>query len=377
MGNKDQENFFAEYINKFNEEIVNMGHVNLVIAGKTGVGKSTLVNASFREDIAETGVGEPVTEEIRMYSKEKYPLRIYDTMGLELSLDRQEYAVGQIKKLCDAKKETGNKEEMIHAMWYCVHGNCARFEPYEEAFINEVSKEMPVIIVLTQCIIKSIAEELKSEIEKRNTMASNVFIVRAKPYFDDDGKELQAFGVVELVEHTYAILPQSAQKAWANVQKASLKIKQERARAVVIATATASFGEGYMPLPFSDCVALVPTQIGMIAAITAIYGLQLSQSYLTGIVSSLVGTTATTFAGRILVANILKLIPVAGSAVGGTISGSMAALLTTALGSAYIVVMNKVFSGEITQKELESGAMREELSNLLKEKLKLESKKNK
>ena len=374
MANTEHDNFFEEFINKFNDEIKQMGHANLIISGKTGVGKSTLINASFREDIAETGIGEPVTDEIRMYSKDKFPLRIYDTMGLELSADRQEHAVNQIKELCEKKKATGNKDELIHAMWYCVHGNGARFEPYEEAFVNEVSKEMPVIIVLTQCIIKSLAENLKKEIEKKNTKASNIFIVRAQSYLDDDGKDLQAFGVPALVEYTYSILPQAAQKAWVNAQKASLKIKQERAQAVVIATATTSFSEGYIPLPFSDSFALVPTQIGMIAGITAIYGLEISKSLLTGIVSSLVGTASTTLAGKTLVANILKLIPGVGTAVGGTISGTTAALLTTALGEAYIVVMNKVYTGEISPKDLESGAVKDELSNILKDKLKKKSK---
>lgn len=110
------------------------------------------------------------------------------------------------------------------------------------------------------------------------------------------------------------------------------------------------------------------------AGITAIYGLEISKSLLTGIVSSLVGTASATLAGKTLVANILKLIPGVGTAVGGTISGATAALLTTALGEAYIVVMNKVYTGEISQKDLESGAVKEELVNILKEKLKKRTK---
>ena len=146
-------------------------------------------------------------------------------------------------------------------------------------------------------------------------------------------------GVDKLVEYTYGMLPKAAQKAWANAQKASLKIKQDRAKALVLATAGASFGEGYIPLPFSDCVALVPTQIGMIAGITAVFGLEVSKSMLTGIVTSLVGTAGTTIAGKTIVANLLKLIPGVGTALGGTISGATAAALTTALGEAYIQVM--------------------------------------
>lgn len=367
----DARDLFIQFIDRFHDELKGMGHVNLIISGKTGVGKSTLLNAAFREDLAAVGIGEPVTPEIRMYqdTKGEYPLRIYDTMGLELSAERQEFAIQQIKELCDKKKATGNMDDTIHVMWYCIHGNGARFEPYEEAFINEVSKEIPVIIVLTQCIIRRNANELKSEIEKRNTNASNILLVRAQQYIDDDDKVLDAFGVDQLVEYTYSILPEAVQKAWACVQGASIKIKQDRANAIVLATAAATFGEGYIPLPFSDCFALVPTQIGMIAGITAVYGLTISRSLLTGIVSSMLGTAGTTIAGRTIVAALLKFIPGTGTAAGGTLSGTTAMALTVALGEAYIQVMNRVYKGEISEKDFASGAIKQELTEVFKKNL--------
>lgn len=38
------------------------GHINIVIAGHTGVGKSTLINAVFQGNMATTGQGKPVTK---------------------------------------------------------------------------------------------------------------------------------------------------------------------------------------------------------------------------------------------------------------------------------------------------------------------------
>lgn len=72
-------------LSMYQKEIKEMKHFNIVIAGKTGVGKSTLVNAIFREDVAETGMGSPVSKGIRCYTKEEIPMRLYDTEGLELS----------------------------------------------------------------------------------------------------------------------------------------------------------------------------------------------------------------------------------------------------------------------------------------------------
>lgn len=45
---------------------------------------------------------------LRMYSKDKFPLRIYDTIGLELSADRQEHAVNQILESGAIKEELSN-----------------------------------------------------------------------------------------------------------------------------------------------------------------------------------------------------------------------------------------------------------------------------
>ena len=66
------------------EAIEKIGQVNIIIAGKTGVGKSTLVNAVFKGDLAETGVGKPVTQTTKEYSKEGEPVHIFDTKGFEL-----------------------------------------------------------------------------------------------------------------------------------------------------------------------------------------------------------------------------------------------------------------------------------------------------
>ncbi len=58
------ENDFAELLKqKLEEALKQRGKVNIVIAGKTGVGKSTLVNAVFQGNLAETGDGRPVTQD--------------------------------------------------------------------------------------------------------------------------------------------------------------------------------------------------------------------------------------------------------------------------------------------------------------------------
>lgn len=136
------------------------------------------------------------------------------------------------------------------------------------------------------------------------------------------------------------------------------------------AATTAAFGEGFAPIPFADAALLVPTQVTMIASITAIFGLNISRSILTGFVSSTIGAGGATILGRTIVANLIKLLPGAGTAAGGMISGATAGLLTTALGEAYIQLLTAVYQGELKASEISSEAGKKKMKELFRSRLK-------
>jgi len=353
------------------KEINEMGHVNIIVSGKTGVGKSTLINSVFREKLADTGIGAPVTEKIRLYTKDDFPLRVYDTVGLELGTDNQRQVSDGINSIIKKALSSGDTDQHIHCIWYCVNVNSHRFEPVEEAFVERLAKDnvhtnVPVIIVLTLAHNKLVSQELRSYINERNMNVKGVFVVLADDYHDEDFVR-KAYGGEELVEFTYSILPESAQKAFVNAQSASIKLKRDRANAIIAATTATCFGIGFVPIPFADAAALVPAQIGMIASITAVYGLSLDRSMMTAIISSLLGTSGATFIGRAIVANLIKLIPGVGTALGGVISGATAAALTTALGRTYVIIMEKLSSGEISEKDISSRKFMKSMRKIFKQ----------
>ncbi len=88
---------------KLEEALKHRGRVNIVIAGKTGVGKSTLINAVFQGNLAETGDGRPVTPATREIKKDGIPLSIFDTRGLEVS--EYQNTVQDLEKLIQDKRK--------------------------------------------------------------------------------------------------------------------------------------------------------------------------------------------------------------------------------------------------------------------------------
>ena len=155
-----------------------------------------------------------------------------------------------------------------------------------------------------------------------------------------------------------------------SVQQVNLKLKQKRAQAAVAAGAVAAAAAGAAPIPFADAAVLVPTEITMLASITAIFGFDISKAVLTTLISSIVGTSGATFAGKAIVSNLFKLIPGLGTLAGGAISAATASTMTIALGEAYIGVMTAMFKGEITPKDLGTKQGKQKITDMFKKELK-------
>ncbi|MBQ9365959.1 MAG: DUF697 domain-containing protein [Schwartzia sp.] len=365
------EDLIKKMMTDFKDDMKSMGHVNIIIAGKTGVGKSTLINAAFRDHLAETGSGRPVTQECQLIEKEGVPIRIYDTVGLELNEEKKERTISDIKKIIDDNLKAGDPDKFIHCLWYCVDSNSDRFEDVERDFVRGIAEnsDIPVLLVLTKSYLKSHAKTFAGIIASCGLPVRNVNIVLAESYVDED-QTFKAFGVKELVEATINELPEAARRAWTNAQRVSLVLKRREAENIIKQTVKMAFGTGFSPLPVSDAALLVPVQLSMFIRITNVYGIQMTTSLATGLVSGLLGVAGATYVGRAVVSGLLKLIPGLGTAVGGVISGATAATITWGLGRTYIEIMEKLFKGEITKDDLREGSdFSTKIKELLKENL--------
>jgi uncharacterized protein (DUF697 family)/GTP-binding protein EngB required for normal cell division len=312
------------------EAIEKIGQVNIIIAGKTGVGKSTLVNAVFKGDLAETGVGKPVTQTTKEYSKEGEPVHIFDTKGFELGNYRT--IISELKSEIEKRKAEGDTKKQIHLAWFCISNDGKRVEKAEIEFINELATEIPVVVVLTKSVDTTL--DFYNIVKEECHNATNVIRVLALPYETPIGT-IPAFGLEELIDHTYEIVPDIAKAALAASQKVNEKITKKAVDKIIAVAASSAAAVGATPIPFSDAVLLAPVQIGMMASITKVMKIDADRAFLTTLVSSAAGVLGATITGRAVVRGLIKLIPGAGSVIGGTISAVTASLLTTGMGYAY------------------------------------------
>ena len=365
-------------MDEIKENYSSLTTLNVVVIGKTGVGKGTLINSVFGENVAEVGLGRPVTQSIRKLEKEGTPLAIYDTPGLELQGDHSaENLLEQVTNLINEGIQSEDVNQAIHCIWYCINTASSRVEPTEMNFLRKLGENtkrcnVPVILVLTQAFSKKKTEEMVTALRKENLPVRQVVPVLAQDYeISEDYPKIKAFGIDKLVELMSELLPDTVRDTFIALQIASIDLKRKRARAAVTAAAGAAALTGASPIPFSDAAILVPTQVSMLAGITAIFGLPIEKAALTSIVSATIGTAGATVLGKTVVSNLIKMIPGAGTIIGAAISGTTAAALTGALGEAYIAILTRVASGDISFADLTSKEGMEELRREFEKQLRM------
>jgi uncharacterized protein (DUF697 family)/GTP-binding protein EngB required for normal cell division len=320
-----------------NKAIKDRGEVNVLIAGKTGVGKSTLINTVFQGDFATTGQGKPVTQKTREIKKDGIPLTLFDTRGLELEKYRETFE--ELETFVKNRNNDSNPMKHIHMAWICIDEGSRRVEDAEIELCTLLSKYMPVIGVITKAVSD---QGFRAKVLELLPKLKNAVRVNSISEVLDDGHVIQASGLEDLVDLAMEIVPEAQKHAFVAAQKVSLKQKKNKSHAIVVAAATTAAGTGAAPIPFSDAIALIPIQVGMLASITAVFGFELKKAFLSTLVSSTITAGGATLLGRTIVSNLLKLFPGVGSIAGGAIAASTASALTIAFGEAYISTLSYV-----------------------------------
>ena len=342
------------FTRQLSEAMAALGCFNLAVFGKTGSGKSTLVNAVFGSQVAATGVGEPVTKGLQYHRHPGGLLGLYDSEGFETGTSGDVILEGLGRLVSDHRSLPVDRQ--IHAAWYLVRWSDRRFEKPQEMFVRALAQMgLPVVGVLTQVPMRD-GRVHPDALELADYIASLSLPIRPHGRMiltnalADDFTGSAVFGLGDLLDATYTVVPEVATAALTAAQILDRERKKQAARRVIHQSVAVAAGVGATPIPFSDAALLVPTQVTMIARITACYGLPADRSRALAAVASMVLTGGATMAGRYLVSTVLKAVP-GGAIAGSAISGTVAASLTRAVGAAWMAVCEHAISLPVEERD--------------------------
>lgn len=158
---------------------------NILLIGKSGVGKSSFANYLFGSDKFTEGIGKPVTTweenfQCSTLMQDGIEINVYDSVGLENDkILKWKEELNKFLKENTNNYTTKPPSEILHAAFYLINAKGARVENGEIDIIKDILRyNLSTAVILTNCDTAS--EEEKNGIE--NTLkekCSNAKIIRA------------------------------------------------------------------------------------------------------------------------------------------------------------------------------------------------------
>lgn len=312
---------------------------NILVIGGTGVGKSSLINHIFGEQIAQVGTGEPVTQRMQKYEKTDVPVVLFDTKGYEIGKRGDaEFSSDVI----DFAFQSKSGKEPIHIAWYCIQATSARFTDFDIQTIKKLQdQQTPVAVVITKAEMFS-EEDSEQFIKAIKKHLPNISIYETSTQYKN-----HKWQFIELCRWSIKQLPEAEKIAFVSAQKADLESKKEFAIRAIHQHSTGAFATGFAPIPVSDAPLLIANQFALIARILHIYNLQSFKGIFSNLIISKIVGQALTRSGMYLASSLLKLLPVVGTIVGGAINGTVAASITYALGLSIIELCEQIIKNDL------------------------------
>ena len=226
-------NFRQEYENKFDEAASFGKRPNILVAGYTGCGKTSLIRTVLGDEIVpKAGIssGRPCRIDFDSYENES--IRLWDSRGLELGEKEDEFR-DMMREFVSDCQDDPDVGEHIHLVWYLIQGNGARVTDCDLSLMKEIFTFDDVIAVISK---KDITKPAQSKAIREELMKAGIPEGHIVEVSD---AESGAIGCRELVELSHAMLPAACRDAFMAAQcidreAKAAKVADKRVRADAI-----------------------------------------------------------------------------------------------------------------------------------------------
>ncbi|KFI46545.1 50S ribosome-binding GTPase [Bifidobacterium bohemicum] len=328
---------------------------NVLILGNSGVGKSTLINAVFGENIAETGFGNKgTTARIEPYENDNIPFRLIDTIGFEPTWFKRRTAIRAVDRWTKASFAGNDQDRQINAIWLCFDGtNSKIFDQTVKAMVHAIGhwNQVPVIAVVTKSYSVPDREQniriIREAFRKKGVVRLREIIpVVAQTFTLNDDAFAPPEGIDKLLDVTNRLMPEGIQAAETTIHRLRHHRKQWEAQAVALSAAAAAFGIGAGAAKRAQVSAheiLISAEIAEIKQIGKIYEMnQDCIEWMKGnILASMTKTTITSFLDTVATHIAIKKFKNAQYVVDGVVAAAIVMLI----GERSIYEFDRIYQG--------------------------------
>ena len=211
---------------------------NILIIGKTGVGKSSLLNYIFNREVEKTGTGEPVTQKGIFPHEYEYDdtfhLNIYDTWGLEP--DKAE----EWKELIKNEVQTHDEKsvsEWFSTIVFCISAGGGPLQDFEIITLKELLKDNNQILVV---ITKTDSNNQKTANDKKVALVKTtgidekcVILVNSVTKTLISGKQIEPYGRDKIISCIIHNLWMTYKKKTPHIISKNIEMRMNTAKASI------------------------------------------------------------------------------------------------------------------------------------------------